>query len=76
MSKGELHDSITAIDYGIRCGQEWPPKYGGHLVNAPLLQAPYQEPRSLPNNKTYPPSPKHPPLFPLGFSLINQLRIW
>ena len=41
IAKGELHDSITAIDYGIRCGQEWPPKYDGHLVNAPLPQTPY-----------------------------------
>ena len=34
IAKGELHESITAVDYGIRCGQVWPPKYDGHLVNA------------------------------------------
>ena len=31
VAEGELHDSIPAVDYDIRCGQKWPPKYDGHL---------------------------------------------
>ena len=31
--EGELHDPIPAVDYSIRCGQKWPPKYDGHSVS-------------------------------------------
>ena len=30
VAEGELHDSIPVVDYGIRCGKKWSPKYDGH----------------------------------------------
>ena len=34
IAKGKLHYSIPAIDYGIRCGKKWPPKYDRNMVSA------------------------------------------